>query len=75
MLLIVSTFEAVVAVIFIDRNRDFQVLSTWLCDRFIRNAVGARVGDPDYDDCTITEAEYLEMIGLDSSLHTLKDSD
>ncbi len=68
-------FEAVVAVIFIDRNRDFQVLSTWLCDRFIRNVVGASVGDPDYESCIVTEAEYLEMIGLDSSLYILKDSD
>jgi len=56
-------------------NRDFQVLSTWLCDRFIRNVVGASVGDPDYEDGTITEAGYLEIIGLDSSLYLLKDSD
>jgi dsRNA-specific ribonuclease len=60
-------FEAVVGVIFIDRNRDFPKLSTWLGDRFIRNAIGAYVGDPDYDT-TVTTADYLDMIGLEGSL-------
>jgi len=60
-------FEAVVGVIFIDRSRDFLKLSTWLGDRFIRNAIGAYVGDPDYDT-TITTADYLDMISLEGSL-------
>jgi ribonuclease III len=59
-------FEAVVGVIFIDSGRDFLKLSTWLGNRFIRNAIGAYVGDPDYDT-TITTADYLDMIGLEGS--------
>ena len=59
-------FEAVVGVIFIDRDRDFLKLSTWLNDRFIRNAIGAYVGDPDYD-ATVSTTEYLDMIGLENS--------
>jgi ribonuclease III len=38
-------FEAVVGVIFIDRDRDFGELSKWLCDRFIRPAID----NEDYD--------------------------
>ncbi|UIE36483.1 ribonuclease III domain-containing protein [Leptodesmis sichuanensis] len=60
-------FEAVVGVIFIDCNRDFPKLSTWLGNRFIRNTIGAYVGDPDYDT-TITTADYLDMIGSEGSL-------
>jgi dsRNA-specific ribonuclease len=56
-------FEAVVGVIFIDGGRDFLKLSTWLGNR---NAIGAHVGDPDYDT-TITTADYLDMIGLEGS--------
>lgn len=63
-------FEALVGVIFIDRGRDFLKLSTWLGNRFIRNAIGAYVGDPDYDT-TVTTADYLEMIGLDGSLSSV----
>jgi dsRNA-specific ribonuclease len=59
-------FEAVVGVIFIDSGRDFLKLSTWLGNRFIRNAIGAYVGDPDYDT-TVTTADYLDMIGLEGS--------
>jgi dsRNA-specific ribonuclease len=59
-------FEAVVGVIFIDRGRDFLKLSAWLGNRFIRNAIGADVGDPDYDT-TVTTADYLDMIGLEDS--------
>ena len=59
-------FEAVVGVIFLDCQRDFLKLSTWLGDRFIRNAIGAFVGDPDYDT-TVTTADYLDMIGLEGS--------
>jgi ribonuclease-3 len=57
-------FEAVVGVIFIDRNRDFLQLSSWLENRVIRNAIGGEVGDPDYDT-TVTTADYLNMIGLE----------
>lgn len=60
-------FEAVVGVIYIDRNRDFLKLSKWLADRFIRIAIGSEVGDPDYET-TVTTAEYLDMIGLEGSL-------
>ena len=60
-------FEAVVGVIFIDRERDFVKLSAWLCDRFICNAIEAYdVDDPDYDT-TITTSEYLDMIGLEGT--------
>jgi ribonuclease III len=60
-------FEAVVGVVFIDSGRDFLKLSTWLYDHFIRNEIGAEVGDPDYDT-TVTTADYLDMIGLEGSL-------
>jgi dsRNA-specific ribonuclease len=60
-------FEAVIGVIFIDRDRDFLKLSTWLYDCFIRNEIGAEVGDPDFDT-TISTADYLDMIGLEGSL-------
>jgi len=63
-------FEAVVGVIFIDRQRDFLKLSAWLGDRFIRSAIGACVGDPEYDT-TISTAEYLDMIGLEGSLDSV----
>jgi dsRNA-specific ribonuclease len=59
-------FEAVVGVIFIDSGRDFPKLSTWLGNRFIRNAIGAYVGDPGYET-TVTTADYLGMIGLEDS--------
>ena len=63
-------FEAVVGVIFLDRDRDFLKLSTWLCNRFIRMTIGAYVGDPDYDG-TVTTAEYLNMIGLEGSFDSV----
>ena len=59
-------FEAVVGVIFIDSGRDFLKLSKWLGNRFIGNAIGACVGDPDYNT-TVTTADYLDMIGLEGS--------
>ena len=42
-------FEAVVGTVFLDRDRNFGELSQWLCDRFIRPAIGSEVGDSDYD--------------------------
>lgn len=60
-------FEVVVGVVFLDCDRDFLKLSMWLCNHFIRNAIGGYVGDPDYDT-TITTADYLDMIGLEGSL-------
>lgn len=41
-------FEAVVGVIFIDCDRDFLKLSTWLIECFIRPSIGVYVNDPDY---------------------------
>jgi dsRNA-specific ribonuclease len=63
-------FEAVVGVIFIDCDRNFLKLSAWLENRFIRNAIGAYVGDPDYDT-TVTTADYLDMIGLEGTLSSV----
>lgn len=63
-------FEAVVGVVFLDGDHDFIKLSIWLCNRFIRNAIGGYVGDPDYDT-TVTTADYLDMIGLEGSLGSI----
>lgn len=63
-------FEAVIGVVFIDVDRDFQKLSRWLCDRFIRPAIRGYVGDQDYDT-TVTTADYLDMIGLEGSLSSV----
>ncbi len=41
-------FEAVIGAIFLDRDRDFSQLSGWLQNRFIRPAIGSKVGDEDY---------------------------
>jgi ribonuclease III len=38
-------FEAVIGAIFLELDRDFGQLSKWLCDRFIRPSIGAKVGD------------------------------
>lgn len=51
-------FEAVVGVIFLDRERDFGHLSAWLVDRFIRGEIGAEVGDPNCNT-TISTADIL----------------
>ncbi|NJN20638.1 MAG: hypothetical protein HC812_04850 [Leptolyngbya sp. RL_3_1] len=59
-------FEAVTGVIFIDRDRNFLKLSTWLTERFISPAIGFEAGDPDYDT-TVTIAEHLDMMGLEGS--------
>lgn len=42
-------FEAIVGVIFIDRNRDFIQISQWLIDNFFYNAVGVFLEDTVYD--------------------------
>ena len=55
-------FEAVVGVIFIDRDRDFLQLSSWLRERFIRNAIGAYVGDSAHNTRVIA-ADDLDVIG------------
>jgi len=55
-------FEAVVGVVFIDCDRDFLQLSSWLRHRFIRNAIGLYVGDPTYNT-RLTTADDLDMIG------------
>jgi ribonuclease III len=36
-------FEAVVAVVYIDGDRDFNKLSSWLVNSFIRDAVGGQI--------------------------------
>lgn len=61
-------FEALVAVIYLDGNRNFERLYVWLCDRFIRDTVESfeetYESDEDFDG-TITTRDYLDMIGLE----------
>lgn len=61
-------FEALVAVIYLDGNRNFQGVYRWLCDRFIRDAVESfeetYKSDENFDG-TITTRDYLDMIGLE----------
>lgn len=65
-------FEAVVGVLFLDTNRNFDKVAQWLCDRFLRGAIAAYEGDKDYDfdndedgDPTlVTSEDYAEMMGL-----------
>ena len=65
-------FEALVAVIFLDGDRNFQRLSDWLCDRFLRDEIAAYEDDDtefdDEDDPTlVTAADYAEMMGIPGS--------
>jgi len=58
-------FEALVAVIYLDGDRDFKKVSRWLCDRFIQKAVESyeEASELDeYEDTTITTRDYLEQI-------------
>jgi ribonuclease III len=57
-------FEAVIGVIFIDRDRSFITLSMWLVNRFIRPKIGSEVGDTYSEDLHYTEQEYFEMCGF-----------
>lgn len=67
-------FEAVVGVLFLDADRDFDKVAQWLCDRFLRNAVEAyedgedyELDEDDYDSTIITFEDYAEMMGLSRS--------
>lgn len=56
-------FEALVAVIFLDGDRDFKRVSEWLCDRFLRDAIE--------DPTLVTGDEYADMLGLPDSFGIL----
>ena len=61
-------FEALVAVVYLDSDRNFEKLSRWLCDRFIQKAVESYEEESDldeYPDGNITTRDYLDMIGLE----------
>ncbi len=61
-------FEALVAVIYLDSDRNFEKVSGWLCDRFIREAVESYEADSELNedvDSTVTTRDYLDMIGLE----------
>lgn len=66
-------FEAVVGVLFLDADRNFDKVAQWLCDRFLRDAVESYENDEDYeldddDDPTlVTSEDYAEMMGLPRS--------
>ncbi|MGG6242825.1 ribonuclease III domain-containing protein [Nodosilinea sp. AN01ver1] len=69
-------FEAVVGVLFLDADRNFDKVAQWLCARFIRNAVAVYededdndydLDDDDYDSTIITSEDYAEMMGLSRS--------
>ena len=63
-------FEAVVGVLFLDADRDFDKVAQWLCDRFLRDAVEAYEDDEDYeldddeDPTLVTSDDHAEMMGL-----------
>jgi ribonuclease III len=54
-------FEAVVGVIFLDKDRDFGELSKWLCDRFIRPAIDSE--DFDSEDSDVWWYDSWEELG------------
>jgi dsRNA-specific ribonuclease len=70
--------EALVGVLFLDANRDFEQVAQWLCDRFLSDAItsdgeddGYDFDDEEYDfdeeeeDSTLVTADdYAEMMGL-----------
>ena len=61
-------FEALVAVVYLDSDRNFEKLSGWLRDRFLDEAIASYEEDADLDedfDCNITTRDYLDMIGLE----------
>jgi dsRNA-specific ribonuclease len=64
-------FEAVVGVLFLDSDRNFDKVAQWLCDRFLRDAIAAYEADEDEDydaeDTTVTAADYAEMMGVPGS--------
>lgn len=67
-------FEAVVGVLFLDADRNFDQVAQWLCDRFLRAAVVAHEShddddelDADDDSTLVTSEDYAEMLGLSRS--------
>ncbi len=59
-------FEALVAVIYLDSDRNFKKVYEWLCDRFIQKAIASYEEEPDLDeDFNITTRDYLDMTGLE----------
>jgi len=67
-------FEAVVGVLFLDADRNFDKVAQWLCDRFLRDAIAIyEDDDDDYeldgddDPALVTSADYAEMMGLSRS--------
>jgi dsRNA-specific ribonuclease len=69
-------FEAVVGVLFLDADRNFDQVAQWLCDRFLRDAVAAHECkdddaddelDDDDDSTLVTSEDYAEMLGLSQS--------
>ncbi|MBE9140521.1 hypothetical protein IQ254_25535 [Nodosilinea sp. LEGE 07088] len=62
-------FEAVVGVLFLDADRDFDKVAQWLCDRFLRDAIAAHENEEDYefdddeDPTLVTSEDYAEMVG------------
>ncbi len=61
-------FEALVAVTYLDGDRNFEKVSSWLCDRFIQKAVESYEKDfelEEYEDTTITTRDYLDRVGLE----------
>ncbi len=66
-------FEAVLGVLFLDADRNFDKVAQWLCDRFLRDAVEAYEDDEDYeldddeDPTLVTSDDYAEMMGLSES--------
>ena len=65
-------FEAVVGVLFLDADRNFDQVAQWLCDRFLRAAVAAYESDDDEldnddDSTSVTSEDYAEMMGLSRS--------
>ncbi len=56
-------FEAVVGVLFLDAERNFDKVAQWLCDRFLDEAVEDYEDDP----TLVTADDYAEMMGLPRS--------
>lgn len=60
-------FEALIGVLFLDAGRDFDKVSRWLCDRFLRDAIEDYEDDP----TLVTGSDLAEMYGLPPSFDIL----
>jgi hypothetical protein len=60
-------FEAVVGVLFLDADRNFDKVARWLCDRFLRDAIE----DYEEDPTLVTGDDYADMLGLPDSFGIL----